>query len=241
MIFLKKPKAKTVIPGVQDKDQLISKLNIALFAIVVLVLLFNQYLISDVSVGIGLKKPSYSGDDSKLKAADLSKITSTAQAIQTLMPIDKIKDAQSAMDVMIPQGMPEYGLAMGVSYDDPVNSMDVLVKTYRSTQLSPEQQQRYIALATKPVGISCEHCCGVGPVGITPDGKLRCGCAHMPALHGLTKWLIQNTDYSDAKIVQENLKWKSLFFPKNMVELGLKVAGGDPSVLKDLPGMVGGC
>ncbi len=225
----------------KDPQHLLSHLNIVLLTLVVLILLFNQYMLHDISVAVGITKPSYSGDDSKLKAADLSKVTSTAQSIQMLMPVDQIKDAQSAMDVMIPHGVPEYGVQLGVSYDDPVAGLNTLVKTYRSVQLNPEQKARFIALASKPVGISCEYCCGVGPVGITPDGQSRCGCKHNPALLGLTEWLIQNTDYSDAKIVQEVLKWKSLFFPKQMVQLSLKVAGGDPATLKDLPGMVGGC
>jgi len=235
-----KSKTKTLTRGLDDPQKLVTPLNLVLCGVVVVVLIFNQYLISGLSGGLGLTKMS-SDDDSKLKGVDLSKITSTAQSIQMLMPVDQIKDAQSAIDVMIPTGTPDYGQAMGISYDDPVNSMNVMVSHYRSIQLSAEQQQRYVALATKPVGISCEHCCGVGPIGITGDGKLRCGCAHMPALHGLTKWLMQNTDYSDAKVVQENLKWKTLFFPRNMVELSLKVAGGDPGVLKDLPAMQGGC
>ena len=35
--------------------------------------------------------------------------------------------------------------------------------------------------------------------------------------------------------------WKTMFFPINMVGLAMEVAGTDPSELKDLPGMVGGC
>ena len=33
----------------------------------------------------------------------------------------------------------------------------------------------------------------------------------------------------------------ALFFPKNMLEIAIQVAGSDPSELKELPGMVGGC
>ncbi len=225
----------------KDPEHLFTNLNIVLLTLAVLILLFNQYLLQDVSVAVGITKPSYSSDDSKLKGADLSKVTSTAQSIQMLMPVEKIKDAQSAMDVMIPQGTPEYGQALGVSYDDPVGGLNRLVQTDRSIKLTSEQHQRYASLASKPYGISCEYCCGIGPAGADANGKSVCGCKHNPALLGLTKWLIQNTDYSDARIVQENLKWKSLFFPKQMVSLSLKVAGGDPATLKDLPGMVGGC
>jgi hypothetical protein len=105
----------------------------------------------------------------------------------------------------------------------------------------PEVWQRYLNLATKPVGISCEYCCGVGPIGITPDGKSRCGCSHNPAILALTMWLMQNTEMSDAEILQEALKWKTLWFPKDMVGMAMQIAGGDTSVLEHVPGMVGGC
>jgi hypothetical protein len=52
---------------------------------------------------------------------------------------------------------------------------------------------------------------------------------------------MEYTDYSDAEILKEVMRWKALFFPKDMVNLALTVAGGDTSALKDLPGMVGGC
>jgi hypothetical protein len=49
------------------------------------------------------------------------------------------------------------------------------------------------------------------------------------------------TDYSDAEVLREVMRWKSIFFPRDMVGLAMKVAGTDPSQLKSLPGMVGGC
>jgi hypothetical protein len=52
---------------------------------------------------------------------------------------------------------------------------------------------------------------------------------------------MKNTDYSDGEILREAMKWKALWFPKNMIELGMTVAGGDTSALANLPGMVGGC
>jgi len=69
---------------------------------------------------------------------------------------------------------------------------------------------------------------------------LRCGCSHNPAVQAISMWLIKNTDYSDAEIVREVMMWKSLWFPKNMIELGTKLSGGDVD-LNSLPGMVGGC
>ena len=53
--------------------------------------------------------------------------------------------------------------------------------------------------------------------------------------------LMLNTDYSDAEVLREVMRWKTMFFPKNMVSLALDVAGKDASALESLPGMVGGC
>lgn len=181
------------------------------------------------------------GDKKDLTNVDLSSIKSTGHSIAVVFPVENIKTSDDAINMVIPTGTPQYGRSLGVTFDDPVNSLDVLVSTYRQIELSPEDQRRYLNLATKPVGISCEFCCGVGPVGITNDGKLMCGCKHNPAVHGLTKWMIQNTDYSDAEILREVMRWKALFFPKNMVELALTVAGGDTSSLDNLPSMIGGC
>jgi len=177
---------------------------------------------------------------------DVSKITSTAQAIGATFSLEG-KDSQSVVDTMIPKGTPAYGKDLGISYDDPVTALNFLArKLYPAIkqdvqQNSPEVWKRYIALAIKPVGISCEYCCGVGPVGITADGESRCGCTHNPALQAITLYLMKNTDMTDAEILREVLRWKSLWFPKNMVEMGIKIAGGDASVLADVPGMVGGC
>jgi len=50
-----------------------------------------------------------------------------------------------------------------------------------------------------------------------------------------------NTDYSDAEVLREVYRWKTLWFPKDMVGLALEIAGGNTDVLNELPGMVGGC
>jgi hypothetical protein len=105
----------------------------------------------------------------------------------------------------------------------------------------PEAFARFVNLASTPKGVSCEYCCGIGPTGADDKGNSRCGCQHNPALLSLSLYLSAYSDYSDAEILRETMKWKTLFFPKNMIELGASIAGGDSSVLENLPGMVGGC
>jgi hypothetical protein len=223
-----------------------------LIAVVAAVLLFNQYQIWSMTTGgsvakvVGGSTFTGSGGGKELKSLDLSGIKSTGHAVAAVFPVEDIKTADDAIRVMIPTGTPEYGEALGVSFDDPVNSLNRLHRqVYPQIKAEVQQDaalwQRYLALVTQPVGISCEFCCGIGPVGVDKSGNLRCGCSHNPAIQALTLWLMKNTEYSDGEILREAMRWKALWFPKNMIELGMTVAGGDTSALANLPGMVGGC
>jgi|SRR3989344_3448105 len=221
-----------------EEEKLFSPLIIILIVIVGVLLIFNQVQISSVTgkISVSIIK--------NLDASQLSEIKSTAQSIAALFPVGDIKSDQDAIDMMIFQGTPSYGGAMGITFDDPVGSMNLLASNYNTVkanikQNSPEVWQRYLNLATKPVGISCEFCCGVGPVGITSSGELKCGCSHNPAIQALTMLLMKDTNMDDAEVLKEALKWKSLWFPKDMVGLALKSSGG--KVETELPGMVGGC
>ena len=226
----------------------LSRLNLFLILGVAILLSYNQFTVKDISTAIR-------GDNKfaslNLDEGTLAKITSTAQSIQVVFAeeLDEVAAGGDVVSIMIPTGTPEYAdvFENKISFDDPVNSLDYLageaypkLKAYVQ-QNEPEVWERYINLGTKPVGISCEFCCGIGPVGITKDGAMRCGCKHNPAVQAITLGLMSYTEYSDAQILKEVMKWKTIFYPKNMIDLSLKVAGGDPNTLKDLPGMVGGC
>jgi len=215
--------------------------KILIFLIIVSIIVLSINVIAINTFSNIIKGPSLY---KSLDKVDLTTIKSTGQSVATLFPIDKIKTQQDAVDILIPKGTPDYGTVLGVSFDDPLKALNLLEKLYPSIKAGVKADQklwnRYINLASKPVGISCEFCCGVGPIGISKNGELSCGCAHNPALHALTLWLIKNTDYSDAEILREVMKWKTLFFPKNMIELGMKAAGGNIDT-GALPEMVGGC
>ncbi len=238
----------------------VSKIKYILLAVCAVVLILNQVMTSQVVKAVGEKDIFLSMIDSfnkesdidaasslsgsgDLSGVDIESITSTAQGVAAIMPIDQIVTPEDAIGVMIPSGIPDYGEAMGVSFDDPEGSLATLANAQTSllAGLTPEQKERFIGLALKPVGISCEYCCGLGAVGIREDGSSSCGCQHNPALLSVTMWLMQNTDYSDAEVLREVYRWKTLFFPRDMVDLAVKISGGDESVLQDLPGMVGGC
>jgi len=221
-----------------DKKEIFSKKIVILIAIVAVVLIFNQIQISKVSANVG------GGKYKKVDVSEIYKITSTGQAIASLFPVEEIISDQDAIDIMIFQGTPDYGNAMGISFDDPVGSMNSLAAAYNTVkqdvkQNNPDVWDRYLNLATKPVGISCEFCCGVGATGITSSGELKCGCKHNPAIQTLTMLLMKDTNMDDAEVLREAIKWKSVWFPKDMVGLALKASGGE--IETELPGMVGGC
>ncbi len=239
-------------------EQKTNNMLITAIVIITILVLFNQWQISQLSLmmqgggqqssGVfsAISKKSISLSSGNLNDVDINSIQSTAQAFAAVMPIDQIKTQQDAIDILIPTGIPAYGAEMGVSYDDPVAALGLLAKAWRPLSEAaktddPETWQRFLNLATKPVGISCEFCCGVGPIGITASGQSRCGCSHNPGILALTLWLMQNTDMTDAEVLYEALRWKTIWFPRDMVGIGMQLAGGDTSVLDTIPGMVGGC
>lgn len=240
----------------EEHDPFFTHKVILLVAIAAL-LFFNQLQIGTAAALLAISVPlstssgssssilTFSGGDVDLDDVDVTQIKSTAQGIAALFPVGEIKTTDDAIAVMIPSGTPEYGEAMGISYDDPITALSKLESAYPALkQMAKENTEvwdRYLSLAAAPRGISCEFCCGVGAQGVDSSGNSRCGCSHNPAVQSATLWLMLNTDYSDAEILKEVYNWKSLWFPKNMVGLALDIAGGDTSVLEDLPGMVGGC
>jgi hypothetical protein len=236
-----------------QKEEEVSSTTIWLIAIAAVLILFNQIQLFQLGNMIGSPILSFGGTSGSvklssgdLKDVDMKSITSTAQAVAATFSLEG-KDAQGVIDEMIPRGTPEYGAALGISYDDPVTALNFLHrKLYPAIKQDiqknkPEVWSRYLALATQPIGISCEYCCGIGPVGIDAQGNSRCGCSHNPAIQAITLYLMANTDMSDAEVLREALRWKSLWFPKNMIQMGTQIAGGDASVLADVPSMVGGC
>ena len=223
------------------KDHL--NMTFVLLGVITILLIFNYITIGSLENFVGGKSSSFSSKN--IKDVDVTQIHSTQQAVAMLFPVSQIKNQEDAIKIMIPIGTPSYGDAMGVSFDDPVVSLNKLEKAYpalkQQVKQDPELWARYLNLAARPTGISCEFCCGIGAQGIDAKGELRCGCAHNPAVQSVTLWLMKNTDYSDQEILREVMKWKTIFFPRDMTKIALEVAGKDASEIKDLPGMVGGC
>jgi len=234
-------------PHSRHKENLFTKPVIGLMVGVILLLLINQLQINSVTGMItGSSAITKSNGGGDLAEIDISSLKSTAQTVAAVFPIDDIETTNDAIAIMFPTGTPDYGQELGVSYDDPIGSLSILSVMYRGLksevqQKNPEAWSRFMNLASQPVGISCEFCCGVGAVGINKQGDSACGCQHNPALLSVALYLTTYTDYTDGEILREVMKWKTLFFPKDMINIGMSIAGGDSSVLTELPGMVGGC
>ena len=231
-----------------EEKNLFSKPILILIVLAGFLILFNQYQINEI---IGLSSSgrgynSFFGGSTDLSNIDINSLKSTGHTLAAVFPVENIQTSDDAIAIIFPTGTPEYGAELGVSFDDPVGSLDTLSKMYRGLKAETEKNnpqgfQKFMNLAKKPVGISCEYCCGLGPIGIDNNGNSACGCQHNPALLSIALYLSAYTEYNDGEILREVMRWKTLFFPKDMINLGMTVAGGDTSALANLPGMVGGC
>ncbi len=228
------------------EHSMFTKPILVLMALAVLLTFFNQYQIYSISgttTGLAsVRTSAYAGN----KDLDLNELKSTGHTMAAVFPVEDIKTQEDAMAILFPTGTPDYGEALGVSFDNPIGSLSTLSKMYPGLKAevqrdNPEGWKRFMNLASRPLGMSCEFCCGVGTIGIDKNGNSACGCQHNPAMLAVSLYLAAYTDYSDGEILREAMRWKTLFFPQKMIELGMTVAGGDTSALENLPGMVGGC
>lgn len=199
----------------------------ALITAMILVLALNQYMIQSINSNINSNIIT-------------GKVVVAAQS--------DVADLEKAIEAVIPRGTPAvYGLELNVSFDMPVESLDVLAVLdgdlypngkLKFSELDSAQKERYIKIGSS---IACEFCCGATTL-VFSDGQPACGCQHSAAMRGLTKYLLLNheNEYSDQEILDELTKWKALFFPKQTVAKYLQT-GGSSVAVTSLPDMVGGC
>lgn len=192
-----------------------------------------------------------------------------AQAIH--LTGDVMADAQM---LMFPKGQPPiYGHEMGMKmYPDPRDIPQVeaaidKMRAFEAMELTGAPFERYKKLGYIPT-IACEFCCSVKTL-IFSDGRRSCGCAHSYAMRGLLKYMIayHGNDMSDDEMLQEIIKWKAIYFPKQMMKKyieqsqtgkftpdiaallhGIEVKKGAKvkqasveEAIKNLPDMAGGC
>ncbi len=249
-------------------NDVIDKYGLYIIGVVALLVLFNWYQISSINVwgpvALGFTVNQASNALSVFgKSASSSTSTVKSSTGELALQVKRTgDDVQDVINSLIPTGTPEYGSEIGVSYDDPVNSLNILANfdyAIPTKSLTSEEKQRFVDVGTK---ISCEFCCSA-PAVIDHNGRDLCGCSHAASFRGLAKYFIKNhPDKSNDEILLELTRWKSLYYPRNMVEKGVallsnnmeltasglndrellsKLSSGDLSNIGQLPSMVGGC
>src|SRR3989344_439719 len=202
-----------------------------LLALAIVMLGFNQYQLLTVNTP---------------KTASTGLLTGQAIA-GVSQPQQSQADMQAVLAKVMPKGVPEvYGAELKVSFDDPVKSIDILANFdadlnpgkggIKFEELTEIQKQRYLKIG---FSIACEYCCGVQSL-ITKDGQPSCACAHSAAMRGLAKYLLKNHEaqFTDEQILDHLTKWKTLFFPQQMVAKYMQSQGIS---INSLPQQVGGC
>lgn len=134
-----------------------------------------------------------------------------------------------AQILVFSKGMPHmYGKELGIhAYPDPRDTagIEAAIKIMRrfdnektGINLTGEKLERYNKLGTIPT-IACEFCCPVKTL-LQKNGNRACGCAHSYAMRGLMKYLIEyhGDKFSDDEILQEAMRWKAIYFPKQMMK-----------------------
>ncbi|MBU1197464.1 hypothetical protein KJ765_03025 [Candidatus Micrarchaeota archaeon] len=253
------------------ENEVVFDMRVAHYALIVfiaLVLAFNQYTINNINVQSVGVSGSIATLSAKLASAPSRSIENTEKTVQvadtTTQPITTAGelDLNALVAQVIPTGVPnKYGSELGVSFDDPVNSMNIMAKLDDGNALpNAEDNERYARIGLQ---ISCEYCCGAQSI-LFPTGKAACGCAHSFAMRGLLKYLVtEHPEMSDDEMLEEIGAWKTIYFPRDsvkkavlLVENGVDLnyvnlqsnkyrggkgltAGSGASV--ELPGQVGGC
>lgn len=160
---------------------------------------------------------------------------------------------QDALNKYVPTGTPWYGQEAGVSFDDPLGSLNKWATidgglggsrfhqdgvTIKEADLSPAARDRYNRLIML---FTCDFCCG-SPQNPTRIGQ--CGCSHSAAWRGVFKFFLKNYEdkYTDEQLLGEASRWKALWYPGPYVKKVLTEGGNvEQTSLDSLPTMVGGC
>ena len=154
----------TMLKPIRKSEKVFTTPVVIIGSLLLAVLFVNQFQIMGLTgkAGMVLRGSSSSvnlfagGGD--LSDVDVDHLQSTAQTIAAVFDLEG-KSGDDVMATMFPTGVPDYGEQLGVSFDDPVNSLDTLAKMYRPLQAEvqqadPEAWARYINLASNPKGVS---------------------------------------------------------------------------------------
>ena len=240
------------------------KFSWAVVALVAVLILFNQFQISQVGAMIGgsptdgnfiksIYKPlslSGSGKGGVIIGPQLNSDGRTTHLVewQTISETPA-PSSDNVIATVAPTGTPFYitdgpgaEKVKGVTFDDPITSQKVWASllgssrfgTANAVQLTAEEQQRWQKLTSV---FTCDFCCG-GPNSVTTIS--HCGCAHSFAWQGMAKFFIKYySQYTDEQILGEMTKWKALWYPKGMIQDYLVYTGQQSADTLNHGGSVG--
>lgn len=214
--------------------------------VVLFIGLLNLFLAVNLSNSINTMPRQMAGmmdEISKVKASVATLSSGTGSSNSSSAANDTALLEQIAAEV-IATGVPAvYGAELSVSFDEVQDGINKMSLYDTSIELEGADLEKYVAVTAS---ISCEYCCGAEAIAFS-DGRAACGCAHSAAMRGLAKYLIKNhnSEFSEAEVLAELAKWKSVFFPKQTISAAVqeKAKKGEisGSALATLPDMVGGC
>ena len=240
------------------------KLSFGFVGFIAILIIFNQFQISEVNslitgksstVGSFIKSFKSDGKSGVVIGPQLNLDGKTTKLVEwptiseTPSPKNTGNPTQDAISTVVPTGTPFYVLqgegaekVKGVTFDDPIASQKLWAAllgskrfgTANAIQLTSEEQKRW----QKLTGVfTCDYCCG-GPNSVTTIG--HCGCAHSYAWQGMAKFFIKYyPQYTDEQILGEMTKWKGLWYPQGMIQDYLVYTGQQPASILTHGGSVG--
>lgn len=202
--------------------------------LLILLFIFNQFLITKVSVATGVSSPGIVGQLFGIKTTATATIiapklnpdgkTTSLVEQPTITEVPANPNTGNALAdakvVMIATGKPFYA-PDDISFDDPINAQKKWNLYVDSIKLTPDQERRYQILISTMV---CSYCCG-SPTNVTLNKQ--CGCAHANAVRGFYKYMLQTygDKYTNEQLVGESHRWYAIWYPKGMLEDYLLATG----------------
>lgn len=222
-------KAKSIRRGL-----ILLPLEKIIIPLLILLFIFNQFLITKVSVATGASSLGIVGQLFGIKTAATTTViapklnpdgkttTLVEQPTITEVPAnpnsgDAVADAKVVMN---PAGKPFYA-PDDISFDDPINAQNKWGAYEDSIKLTGALQSRYEGIISS---FTCNYCCG-GPTQVTTID--RCGCRHAKAWRGMFKYMLQTygDKYSDEQLKGEAYRWTGIWYPKGVLEDYLLATG----------------
>ncbi|MBS3114515.1 hypothetical protein J4448_05425 [Candidatus Woesearchaeota archaeon] len=247
----------------------IEKISYGVVALVAVLILFNQFQISNVNalltgasspvssfvksisspLKLGTGKsgvvigPQLNADGRTTKLVEWTAISETSAPKSTGNP------TQDAIAAVVSTGTPFYVLEgpgsekiKGATFDDPLTSQKVWASLLGSKRFGTSNTVQLTPEEEQRwKKIVSVFTCDYCCGGPNSVTTInRCGCAHSYAWQGMAKFFIKYyPTYSDEQIMGEMTKWKGIWYPKGMIQDYLVYTGQQPVSILTHGGSVG--